>query len=54
MGRFIPAICLLLTFAFGTSMAMGEVLRVPEDYPTIQQAADIAVQGDVIDLAPGT
>lgn len=53
MGRFIPAICLLFLFAIGTLTAIGDVLRVPEDYPTIQQAADIAVQGDIIDLAPG-
>lgn len=53
MGRFIPAICLLISFASGTTMAMADVLRVPEDYPSIQDAADASSQGDIIDLAPG-
>lgn len=29
-------------------------LRVPDEYPTIQQAIDAAVRGDVILIAPGT
>lgn len=53
MGRFIPSIGLLLTLTYGSVMAMADVLRVPEDYPTIQEAADASSQGDLIDLAPG-
>ncbi|HEY7864988.1 MAG TPA: right-handed parallel beta-helix repeat-containing protein, partial [Psychromonas sp.] len=32
----------------------GERLNVPEQYPTIQEAVDVAKAGDVIIIAPGT
>ncbi|HUU46555.1 MAG TPA: right-handed parallel beta-helix repeat-containing protein [Acidobacteriota bacterium] len=32
----------------------GEVLRVPEDHPTIQEAVDAASHGDTVLVAPGT
>ncbi|HDH44573.1 MAG TPA: hypothetical protein ENG66_04185, partial [Thermococcus sp.] len=32
----------------------GNVIRVPEDYPTIQEAINAADPGDTILVAPGT
>jgi len=34
--------------------AIGSIIRVPEDYPTIQEAIDAADPGDTISIAPGT
>ncbi|MBX2798657.1 MAG: right-handed parallel beta-helix repeat-containing protein [Myxococcales bacterium] len=36
------------------SVALGGVLEVPDDYPTIQQALDVANTGDVVVVAAGT
>ena len=36
------------------SLASAGVLRVPEDYPTIQLAVDAAVSGDSVLVGPGT
>lgn len=33
--------------------ASGAVLRVPDDYPTIQAAVDAAEPGDLVLIAPG-
>ena len=41
------------TIAILTTMASGDILLVPEEYPTIQHAMDSASNGDVIDLANG-
>ena len=41
------------TIAILTTMASGDILLVPEEYPTIQHAMDSASAGDVIDLANG-
>ena len=53
-GCFIPAVILVLTSIVTAVLAFGDTLRVPEDYPTIQEAADASNNGDIIDLAPGT
>ena len=43
----------LLAF-FAAGLAAGDVLVVPLDYPTIQAAVDAAVDGDIIEVEPGT
>ena len=48
----IRSICLAIgTLVFVTN---GETLLVPSQYPTIQEAANAAVPGDVIQIAAGT
>jgi parallel beta-helix repeat protein len=37
-----------------TVYALGSIIRVPEDYPTIQDAVDAADSGDTVSVAPGT
>ena len=47
----------LCTFAFLTlvsPIAFSDTIRVPDDYATIQQAVDAAVDGDVVIVRPGT
>lgn len=44
--------CLLISTAMSAT-TLAEVIQVPEDYPTIQDAMDSAAPGDVIDLAAG-
>lgn len=34
--------------------AYGATIKVPDDYPTIQQAIDAAVNGDIVEVANGT
>ena len=41
---------LLLSFSF----VFSAILRVPDEYPTIQEAVDNHVQGDTVLVAPGT
>jgi len=36
------------------SIAWSEIIRVPDDYPTIQQGIDAAVDGDTVLVADGT
>jgi hypothetical protein len=50
IGRLIAIVCLAL---MGTQTAAGAVIRVPDDAPTIAAAIELAVDGDVIELAPG-
>src|SRR4051794_15315902 len=46
--------CILVVSSFGsTATADGSVLRVPEDFATIQAAVDAAVDGDRIRIGPG-
>ncbi len=51
MKSILLACSLLPTTTAATALA--EVMQVPEDYPTIQEAMNEASPGDVIDLAPG-
>jgi len=44
--------CFFLIGSFGVS-ALGEVIHVPDDYATIQEAVDAAVDGDEIVVGPG-
>jgi len=47
-------ICFVVFMALCVSSALAQsVLRVPEDYPTIQAAADAAIAGDTIRVGPG-
>ena len=38
----------------GTSPAAADILHVPGDYPTIQEAINAAVDGDEVEVHPGT
>ncbi|MBK6938936.1 MAG: right-handed parallel beta-helix repeat-containing protein [Planctomycetes bacterium] len=44
----------LAAFVLLTSVASASTLRVPKDFPTIQDAVDAAVSGDTIRVAKGT
>jgi len=52
----LTASVLLVVWLAGTSSLAAEpnVIRVPEDYPQIQQAIDNAGSGDIIQVAAGT
>lgn len=47
------AIMILATLAL-SAVGFGATLKVPADYPTIQDAIDVAVGGDTVLVAPGT
>lgn len=49
----IAAIGLLICSSLGAS-ATARTIRVPSEYGKIQQAIDVAVDGDVVVIAPGT
>ena len=42
-----------LAVAFVTT-ARADIINVPGDFPTIQEAIDVALKGDEIIVAPGT
>lgn len=44
----------LLTLVFNTRKAEATIRRVPEDYPTIQQAVNAAENGDIVLVSNGT
>ena len=48
----IPLTCISCAFFFG-SFATAEDLDVPADFPSIQEAIDAAVIGDVVRVSPG-
>jgi len=52
MGRWIQAAGLLIWAVSGVTW--GAIRLVPEQYATIQTAVDVAAEGDVIVVAPGT
>ena len=54
MNCFTPSHVLLASLLLTTPVVMADTLRVPEDYPTIQEAATASTNGDIIDLGPGT
>ncbi|MDY7107186.1 MAG: right-handed parallel beta-helix repeat-containing protein [Planctomycetota bacterium] len=43
-----------LMLLIGASLACADIINVPDDYPTIQEAIDAAEDGDEIIVAPGT
>lgn len=45
--------CIAMSILFSTGSATAAILQVPAQYPTISQAIDASVHGDIIDLAPG-
>jgi hypothetical protein len=47
----LSALCLAL---LPVGPTFGEILRVPEDYPTIRQGINAASQGDTVMVSPGT
>ncbi|MCH8822221.1 MAG: hypothetical protein IH984_01820 [Planctomycetes bacterium] len=51
----IPAVA-AISFCLigGTAPAAADILHVPGDYPTIQEAIDTAVDGDEVEVHPGT
>ncbi len=38
----------------GTVPAAGDIIHVPGDFPTIQEAIDVAMDGDEVEVHPGT
>ena len=45
---------ILLAITLAARAAHADVINVPADYPTIQQAIDASVNGDEIVVQPGT
>jgi len=53
-GRAVASIIAVVLLLMASWAASADTLHVPEDYPTIQQAIDAAVDGDEILVGPGT
>ena len=47
-------ICFLAAICFVVNGAMGTVIHVPDDQPTIQEGINASVDGDTVLVAPGT
>ena len=47
----VTALCVV--FATVVAPAAAAVLRVPQDYPAIQTAIDVAMNGDTVLVSPG-
>ena len=45
---------LIFIFLLGPATVLGDTLKVPSQYPTIQSAINEATNGDTIQVAPGT
>ncbi|HET9218743.1 MAG TPA: right-handed parallel beta-helix repeat-containing protein [Terriglobia bacterium] len=56
MSRLRPVsiVIVVLLLVSASSAAQATVIRVPADYATIQSAIDAAVNGDTVEVAPGT
>src|SRR5687767_11990604 len=59
-GRLAPALMAAALLAGGlvivaaTPAAAADILRVPSEHPSIAEALMLAVDGDTIEVAPGT
>ncbi|MBN1552000.1 hypothetical protein JW979_11040, partial [bacterium] len=49
-----PAIFVILTALYLHSVAIAEIIRVPEDFSVIQAAINAALEGDTILISDGT
>ena len=43
----------VMAIAMGSGPVIADTLRVPDDFPTVQEAIDASVSGDVIEVSPG-
>jgi hypothetical protein len=53
-GRPSAAVVLGVVLTLGPSLGQGEILHVPDQYPTINAAVIAAHNGDVVRVGPGT
>jgi serine protease len=54
MKKLVLRTCLIVLMSITAATANAAVIRVPDDQPTIQQAINVAVQGDTVLVSPGT
>lgn len=50
---FLQYLCVLILMSVGWRIAWADILSVPSNYATIQQAIDAATSGDTVLVAPG-
>lgn len=50
---FLQYLCVLILMSVGWRIAWADILSVPSNYATIQQAFDAAVSRDTVLVAPG-
>lgn len=49
-----PRHALLVLLALTPAAAAQDVHKVPSEHPTIQEAVDVAADGDIIEISGGT
>ena len=54
MNARLPVFAAFLATALAVPAARADTLRVPQDFPTIQAAVDVAVEGDVVLVSKGS
>ena len=50
----VTAIAAIAAMMLASAAARADIIKVPGDYPTIQEAIDAAVDGDEVEVHPGT